>query len=1388
MSSSLEGIAIIGLACRLPGAKQSDDFWQNLCAGVESIAALSDQELLATGVDPQVIHSPRYVKSKAIIDDIDLFDASFFGYSPKEAAIIDPQQRLFLECAWEALERSGYMAEDYDGAIGVYAGAGMNSYLTHLMHASQSLMQTLDQYQVLLGNDKDFLTTRVSYKLNLTGPSVTIQTACSTSLVAVHLACQGLLNYQCDIALAGGVSVAIPQATGYWYHAGGILAPDGHCRAFDAKAEGTVPGSGLGIVVLKRLSEALTDGDHIYAVIKGSAINNDGGLKLGYTAPSVEGQSEVIAAAQALANVTAESITYIEAHGTGTALGDPIEIAALTRVFRDQTEAKGFCAIGSVKTNIGHLDTAAGVAGLIKTALALKHTLVPPSLHFEQANPAIDFANSPFYVNRALSPWPTGSTPRRAGVSSFGVGGTNAHVILEEAPLVEPTMPSRPWQVLMFSAKRADALEGMTANLLSHLMQHPETQLADAAYTLQVGRRSFGYRRTVLCRDVADAVAVLTTLDPDRIATGVPDSTYRRVVFMFPGQGAHHVGMASELYQHEPTFRRWIDRGAEFLMPLIRLDLKTLLYPAPEQAADAQQHLEQTAIAQPALFVIEYALAQLWIEWGVRPCAMIGHSVGEYVAACLAGVCSWEDALALLATRGRLMQALPRGTMLSIALSEQQLRPLLDDQLALAATNAPALCVVSGPAEAVATLQVLLVGQGVDCRPLRVSHAFHSAMMEPIREAFLDACKQVRLSAPELPFLSNVTGTWITAAEATDPAYWAAHMCQTVRFTEGIQTLLQAPDVLLLEVGPGQILHSCVRQHTTATGRSLASLRHPEDSRSEQAVLLAALAQLWRAGIPIDWSGFYSHERRRRIPLPTYPFDRQRCWLGEIDAQPAAPVGSAAPALSSARAAPDTPIEQTIGDIWQDLLGIRQIGIHDDFFELGGHSLLATRLITELRERFQAVIPLGILFEAPTIAKLAQRVAALIGEPQSALQETPPVVDWAVEATLDPTILPESPRVRSLSVADAVFLTGVSGFLGAFLIYELLQQTSAKISCLIRAASVEQGMVKIQRHLEAYGLWQEQWNSRILPIVGDLSQPLLGLSEQAFHSLADQIDLIYHAGAWVNFAYPYYMLKATNVLGTQEILRLASRGRLKPVHFISTTAVFPPSGSDHIVREDAMPELNTSLLTGYAQSKMIAEHLVAAARSRGIPASIYRPATVSAHSETGMYNSKDFTLSMMKSCIQMGSVPADLDTMAYMAPVDYVSKAIVSLSGSEACLNRNFHVIPPFPTNIQEMFEMVQALGYPVQQVPYSDWISELVSYTVHAEESAMRPFLHLLDGQPHVQHTRFDCSNTQAGLAGTTICCPAVDTKSLGRFFSQLVRDGFLDAPQPGNLSLDPA
>jgi len=890
-----EGIAIVGIAGRFPGAESVDDFWKNLLAGKETISFFNEVDLAESGLDLASLKSRgHYVSARGVMKDADCFDAAFFNVHPKEAEVIDPQHRIFLELCWAALEQAGYAPNAIQESVGVFAGATFNTYYLHALHNRQDLIDLIGQEIVMFGNERDYIATRVAYKLGLKGPALNVSTACSTSLVAVCQACQSLLMYQCDMALAGGVSITVPQKRGYYHDDGNIGSGDGHTRTFDAAATGTAFSNGAGVVVLKRLADAVKNGDQIYAVIKGAALNNDGSQRVSFGAPGVEGQSEVISMAHALAGVGPETISYVEAHGTATPLGDPIEIAGLTKAFRAGTDAKQFCAIGSVKSNLGHLDVASGVTGLIKTALSLHNKIIPASLHFTKPNPKMDLENSPFYVNSSLQPWKENREfPRRAGVSSFGTGGTNAHVVVEEAPELPLGEASRPWQLLALSAKTSEALERAAGNLAAHLNQlgsvgepaNKAETLADAAFTLQTGRSEFAFRRIVACRTAQEGAESLLSADAKRVFTNQQKLKNPEIVFMFPGQGAQYAGMGSELYRTEPVFRDEVDRCAVLLEPILGLDIRPIIFAAKGKEKEAEQQLVQTRLTQPALFTIGYALAKLWMFWGINPSAMIGHSVGEYVAACLADVFSIEDALSLVARRGALVQAQPGGAMLAVRMPEREIVPLLSSDLSIAAINSPSSCVVAGPFNSVQEFEKKLATLGVAARHLPTSHAFHSEMMEPVLSPFSELLRKVDFHAPQIPIVSNVSARWISPDEATSVEYWARHVRQTVRFADGVAELLKDSNRILLEVGPGQTLATLSRQHPGKAAEQVVLASLPYTGEQELRGVTETLGRLWLAGATVDWTGFYANQRRRRVPLPTYPFERKRYW-------PAAPVSA----------------------------------------------------------------------------------------------------------------------------------------------------------------------------------------------------------------------------------------------------------------------------------------------------------------------------------------------------------------------------------------------------------------------------------------------------------------------------------------------------------------
>lgn len=981
--SEMEGaIAIIGMTGRFPGAKSVEQFWENLYNGVESVKFFSRDELLKMGVSETLLDNPRFTPADAILDDMDKFDASFFGYSAREAEIMDPQHRFFLECAWEALEKAGYNSELYDGRVAVYGSANLSGYMLHNLYSNPDLVDKLGSFKIMIANGQDFLATKVSYKMNLMGPSVSVNTLCSSSSVAIHYACQNLLNYGCDLALAGGVSFQVSRGDAFFYQEGGIGSSDGHCHAFDSKASGTVSGSGLGVIVLKRLEDAIADGDKIHAVIRGTGINNDGSNKNSYTAPNVDGQAECIAEAVAVSGVDPETISYVETHGTGTDLGDPIEVAALTKVFRSYTKKKQFCAIGALKTNIGHLVNAGGVAGVIKTTLSMEHKVLPASLNFKEPNPKIDFANSPFYVNTKRKRWETNGFPLRAGISSFGIGGTNVHIILEEAPKEEPSEPSkRPYELITLSAKTASALEKMTDNLLKFAKKNPDANLADIAFTLKLGRRNFNHKRIVACSSVDDLTKKLENMPKQHVLSHFQKPKNQPVVFMFPGSG-EYINMCSELYKTEDEFRDNLDDCAEILKSLIGVDIRKVLYPSEENMIKAVEQLNDRKIGKGILFAVEYSLAKLLISWGIEPQFMLGEASGEYVAALIAGVLNEEDALKLAAA------------------------------------------------------------EDADLPETAASIKFDTA---------------------KIPFISSVTGDWILDTEAESPQYWVKQRAAS-HLSEGLMTVMKDSDQIIMEIGPGnQLTAEALKYRKPETDQSVISCLAAEDKDvSEAEAFILSIGKFWLAGGKVDWRNCYTNEKRHRILLPTYPFERQRYWIepGKRDASKSDMFVSSKgeltddiadsnlkegiitlnvslddsekrknqlaqlfefkdrleklskefpdicaklkiseiglktensgglssnsgnekldirprPELETAYAAPTNDVEKAIIEKWQEVLGFDKIGVNDDFFELGGHSLIAAAVATDLSKKFDVQIPLRTLFEKRTAAEIAKLI------------------------------------------------------------------------------------------------------------------------------------------------------------------------------------------------------------------------------------------------------------------------------------------------------------------------------------------------------------------------------------------------------------------------------
>ncbi|MFJ9153074.1 type I polyketide synthase [Streptomyces sp. NPDC102270] len=990
-------IAVIGIAARFPGADTVEEFWENVAAGRESVRPVSDEEFLAAGGDPVDLADPSLVRRASVIEGIDLFDAAFFGYSPAEAAIVDPQQRLLLECAYHALEAAGYAAGREERTIGVYAGAGDSRYYaSHVYPRFAGQPGSVELVHTTAANSLGTLATRISYELGLTGPSLSLQTACSTGLVAIHAACQDLLNLACDVALAGAVSVNPSAKLGYRHVPGGMFSPDGSCRAFDAEAEGTVPGDGAGVVVLKRLEDALADGDRIRAVVKGSAVNNDGRRKVGFSAPSTEGQCEAILMAQTLAGVDADSVGYLEAHGTGTNLGDPIEVEALTRVFRETTDRRQYCALGSVKPNIGHLGAAAGIAGFIKAVLVLEHGLIPPVAHFRRPNPLIDLAGSPFRVPTALEEWQTQGGPRRAGVSAFGIGGTNAHVVLEEAPAApernrpagQDDDPGARWQVLPLSARTPGGLRGQCDNLARHLSDHPGPDLAEVSHTLRTRRPAMPHRAAVVARSSRDAVEALRLPLSDTPARGVDRSP--RVAFLLPGGGAQYTGMGAELYRDCAGYRDVVDHCAAVLRPVLGRDLRDTLF--------GSDTTDPGVLGLLSVVVTEYALATVLMQRGARPDAMIGHSLGEYTAACLAGVMDLEEMLPLVAERARLMVA-AGGATVSVALGEDELRRRLTGGLSLSVVNGPDACTIGGSEEAVAALERRLAAEEIPHRRLTLSLAAHSHMLDPILGDFAEAVRGVTLRPPRIPYISNTTGTWATDEQATSVQHWVDQLRETVRFADGVAALWRRGETLMVEVGPGDTLSKLTQACLPDAGpTTIVTMRHAKSARSDVQVFGEALARLWTAGVPADLAPLSgTRDAGPGAALPGYAFDRRSHWIDppRVFARPAAdgapphaadtsdaadtaaasaagPSASLAPRphLRTSYVGPRGDLERAVTEQWQEVLGVEPIGVHDNFFDLGGDSMRAVILAGRLRKAGVLDVPGSAVLASPTVAGL----------------------------------------------------------------------------------------------------------------------------------------------------------------------------------------------------------------------------------------------------------------------------------------------------------------------------------------------------------------------------------------------------------------------------------
>lgn len=988
-----DSIAIVGIACQFPGAKSKDEFWNNLIENKESIKFFSNEELEETEFEfEQNINNPNYVKARGALEGIEEWDAHFFNVIPAEAKTIDPQQRLWLENTWHAFEDAGINPFDYKGNIGVFTGSFFNTYvLNNLLRDPVKYEQyirarTPELFQTFINSDPMFLATKTAYHYNLKGPAIAIQTACSTSLVAVAQACNSLLSYESDVCVSGGVTVIVPQQSGYIYDESGIKSPDGHCRPFDKNSKGTVFSNGVGTVILKRLKDAIKDNDRIYSIIRGWSVNNDGYQKIGFTAPSIDGQYKAISSAIKSADIDVKNITYVEAHGTATPLGDPIEVAALTKAFRNTTDKKQFCGIGSVKSNIGHLDVAAGVAGLIKIALSAYYRKIPATINYTEPNSRIDFSNSPFYVvneNISLS----NDEPIIMGVSALGVGGTNAHIIIEDYKQEKKHINISSPKILLHSAKSRNSLVNMNDNLVNYLTHNNDANLDDIAYTLQNRRNYMPYR----------SFAIFTkgeTLTKELFINAKSEVSSQYLYFMFPGQGAQFVSMGKQLYETEPIFKASADNCFKIYQKITGFDLKEIIFSLETELST--KTISKTQYTQPALFIIEYSLACLYNHFGVRPDYYIGHSIGEYTAACLSKVFDLETALAIVIKRGLLMQSMPEGNMMAVTTDAENLISFKGDLFEIAANNSHAMCTISYHPENENKIIEIIQSQGYKTIPLSTSHAFHSKDFIPILIEFEQFVDSFSLNEPEIPFISSLTGKFIEPDEATSGKYWAQQLRHTVQFKDGINTLLENDNGVFIEVGPNTHLSGLVNQNINLKDRNnvLTSIGKLNDVH-EQKKFYKSLGELWIRGIEVDFTVIYNESIPNFVALPSYPFDKKRYWVdfqlkkSSIQFQNYSnqsieiPDNSTAdaeiddrPSLSSEYIIARTDSEKIITTIWQEQLGINKIGIIDNFFDLGGHSLLAIGVVGKINATFKLKIKMSSFFERPKIKDLAELIDA----------------------------------------------------------------------------------------------------------------------------------------------------------------------------------------------------------------------------------------------------------------------------------------------------------------------------------------------------------------------------------------------------------------------------
>lgn len=1349
-------IAIIGMSGRFPGAANVEVFWNNLSNGIESISQLDDGQLIASGIDPTVFQTPNYVKARGVLDNVEMFDAEFFGFSKREAELLDPQQRFFLECSWEALESAGYNPDQYSGKIGVFAGSTMSTYFLKNVLTNPKIVESVGGLQAFISNDKDFLATRAAYKLNLHGPAVSVNTACSTSLVGVHMACESLLRYESDMALAGGVSISVPQVEGYLYQEGGITSKDGHCRAFDEQAGGTVSGSGVGVVVLKRLEEAMRDGDTVYSVITGSAINNDGSRKVGFTAPSVEGQASVIADALEKAGAHPDTITYVEAHGTATALGDPIEMLALQQVFKQKTDRQRYCAIGSLKTNIGHLDAAAGVASLIKTSLSLHRKKMVPSLHYKSPNKKINMEDSPFYVNTSYKDWEQYSgVPRRAGVSSFGIGGTNAHVVVEEAPSITTDKHIRQWVIMPLSAKTETALEVITENISEHLLHYPELEPADVAYTLQMGRKNFNFRR----------FAVVSTNKKDMVDWSEKvclDEHVKPIVFRFDGN-AMSMDTSKQLYLSENLFRTevelyidYLEEQHQYLFPLKELWDK-------QHDKESWQPLNRELFA----FITEQAMTKWLLLWGIEPQFVIGHGLGELSACCCSGLITWQEALSFILHKNKKSSELQQYDVIEVQATVDMLTLFADKGLTMKEQSG--VTIVAGVDEELRMFEAQLKKQKLFYRHNKIKY-FDSTIF---------TWNSVGTKAL-IPFYSTLTEQWYKSEETVESlneaGYWAQYAAMVEeKYAYDSESNIRDEKAYIL------------KGESAESGQVVVDINCSVESDPQRALMLI-LGELWAQGVNVDWSAGYEAEIRRRVALPTYPFERKRYWLEEPKIIP-----KKEESIVSAKSVSEPVLEQEIInsnditgkliEIWRDLFGKAEIGLHDDFFELGGDSLLAVNLLSRMNDTFELNMKMDHFFNEPTILGILKKIQQSI---ISTIGAKPEVQDIRIK-DLKRTDFLDSVSIRSLrknqrrngpgQPGHSVLLTGATGFLGTHLLHELLSSTGSTIYCLVRAKNDTEALQRITSSLQNHRLWNQEYVDRIIPVEGDLCKPLFGLSNQQYMQLASIIDDIIHNGAMVNHVYPYSVLRAANVEGTIEIVQFACTDSLKPVHFISTLAVFGQEAltpNELVYEHSKLPDLSR-LPGGYAQTKWVAEQLLEEARSKGVPVSIYRPGNISGSSRNGISNDDNLSR-MMRASIQFRAiVEFEQDIAIDFTPVDFVAQAIIQIVTAGREVFKNYHLVNPNPLSMKDIGEKMLSLYPDMQKMPYETWKQTIKQELTNRPDHPMFTLIEMMDRMDSPRYGFiFNAQNTLQVLEEGEVSYPLVDSELFKKYlkYYELIGD----------------